>query len=69
MTETFLTKRDIATHLKVSTRTIDEWMASGVLPFVKLRGTVRFSPHLLQNIADSISTVIVSPAPDNREHL
>lgn len=69
MTETFLTKRDIATHLKVSTRTIDQWMASGVIPFVKLRGTVRFSPHLLHNIANSISTIIVSTVTDDGEHL
>lgn len=38
-----LTKREIATKLRVSARTVDQYMASGRLCFLKLGKTVRFS--------------------------
>ena len=37
-----LTKRELATKLRVSTRTVDEYMRRGRLCFVKLGKTVRF---------------------------
>ena len=37
-----LTKRELATRLRVSTRTVDHYMRSGRLCFVKLGKTVRF---------------------------
>lgn len=45
--EYLVTKKVLANHLNVSTRTIDKWMHDGVIPFIKMpggakRGTVRF---------------------------
>ena len=37
-----LTKTDLADRLRVKPRTIDNWMAEGRLPFLKLGKTVRF---------------------------
>ena len=41
-----LNKRELAKRLGVSTRSIDSWMKSGRLPYIKIgggrRGTVRF---------------------------
>jgi excisionase family DNA binding protein len=69
MTERFLTKKEIARQLSVTTRTVDKWRRNGVIPFVKLSGTVRFSPQLLQNIADSVSTIVQPIISDDRERL
>jgi excisionase family DNA binding protein len=38
-----LTKTDLAERLRVKPRTVDNWMAEGRLPFLKLGKTVRFS--------------------------
>ncbi|MEO5721663.1 MAG: helix-turn-helix domain-containing protein [Chthoniobacterales bacterium] len=41
-TDQLLTKRDLAERLQVSTRTIDGYMQSGRLCFLKIGRTVRF---------------------------
>jgi hypothetical protein len=39
-------KRDICARYNVSSRTVENWMASGVLPYVKISyGIVRFDPE------------------------
>ena len=37
-----LTKIDLAERLRVKPRTVDNWMAAGRLPFLKVGKTVRF---------------------------
>jgi excisionase family DNA binding protein len=47
-----LTKRELATKLRVSTRTVDDYMRRGRLCFVKLGKTVRFVwPDVLQKLS------------------
>ena len=41
--EGLLTKFDISSRLRISTRSVDEWMRKGRIPFLKIGGkTVRF---------------------------
>jgi len=44
--ERLLDKREVARRVRKTTRTVDQWMARGLLPFLKLpggrRGTVLF---------------------------
>lgn len=37
-----LTKRGLAPKLQISTRTLDDWMRKGRIPFLKLGKSVRF---------------------------
>jgi excisionase family DNA binding protein len=37
-----LTKRGLAPKLQISTRTLDEWMRKGRIPFLKVGKSVRF---------------------------
>jgi excisionase family DNA binding protein len=37
-----LTKKELAPHLRVGPRTLDEWMRKGRVPFLKIGKTVRF---------------------------
>lgn len=37
-----LEKPEIANRLKISTRTLDQWMRAGRVPFLKIGKTVRF---------------------------
>ena len=37
-----LRKPEVAKRLKVSVRTVDNWMAAGILPYYKVRRTVFF---------------------------
>jgi excisionase family DNA binding protein len=37
-----LTKRILAPKLQISTRTLDEWMRKGRIPFLKVGKSVRF---------------------------
>ena len=46
-----LTKRELANKLRVSTRTVDEYMRRGRVCFVKLGKTVRFRwPDVVEKI-------------------
>ena len=38
-----LTKRELAKRLKVSTRSIDNWVRDGLVPKIKICGTCRFN--------------------------
>ena len=38
----YLSKREAARYLAISLRTLDAWMAKGLVPFVKIEKTVRF---------------------------
>lgn len=53
----YLTKQDAADYLKVSKRTIDNLMASGSLPFIKLGGRiVRFPKSAIdRHIKDTLT--------------
>ena len=49
-----LEKPETANRLKISTRTLDQWMRAGRVPFLKIGKTVRFRwpdvlAHLTQN--------------------
>jgi len=41
-TDEILEKPETAERLKISTRTLDQWMRSGRIPFLKIGKTVRF---------------------------
>lgn len=50
-TDGLLTKRELAARLKVSTRTVDEYMRRRRLCFVKLGKTVRFRwPDIVEKL-------------------
>jgi excisionase family DNA binding protein len=42
-TKQYATKADVAKLFQVTTRTIDAWMARGLLPYLKIGRTARFS--------------------------
>jgi len=37
-----LTKRGLAPRLEISTRTLDDWMRRGFVPYIKIGKSVRF---------------------------
>lgn len=41
--EEFLNKRQLAARLKVTVRTIENWMAAGVVPYIKIKKVVLFT--------------------------
>jgi hypothetical protein len=38
-----ITKKEMAARMQVTTRTIDSWMARGLVPYRKIQRTVRFN--------------------------
>jgi len=42
VSEDLLTKQQIARRLAVSQRTIDYWRTSRTIPFIKVKGVIRF---------------------------
>ena len=52
----WFTKKEIAKILKVSDRTISNWMDSGKLEYFKPDGTVRISWEMLQRFVDRYSS-------------
>lgn len=40
--DVYLTKEEIAARLRLTPRTVNEWMAKDILPYYKLGRTVRF---------------------------
>jgi excisionase family DNA binding protein len=47
----FLTKKELALRLKITTRTIENWQRRGVLPFVKVGKIVLFHwPDVLEHL-------------------
>jgi len=48
-----LEKPETANRLKISTRTLDQWMRAGRVPFLKIGKTVRFRwPDVLAHLTD-----------------
>ena len=52
--EEFMNKRQLAERLKVTVRTIENWMAAGVVPYIKIKKVVLFTwadvvDHLRRN--------------------
>ena len=46
-----LTKRALAPKLRISTRTLDDWMRKGRIPFLKVGKSVRFRwPDVLEKL-------------------
>jgi excisionase family DNA binding protein len=46
-----LSKRGLAPKLQISTRTLDDWMRKGRIPFLKVGKTVRFRwPDVLEKL-------------------
>jgi excisionase family DNA binding protein len=49
--DALLTKSELAPKLKISGRTLDEWMRKGRVPFMKLGKSVRFRwPDVLEKL-------------------
>jgi len=47
-----LSKRGLAPKLQISTRTLDDWMRKGRIPFLKVGKTVRFRlPDVLEKLS------------------
>jgi excisionase family DNA binding protein len=47
----FLTKKELALRLKITTRTIENWQRRGVLPFVKVGKVVLFHwPDVVEHL-------------------
>ena len=52
-TDEILAKSETAQRLKISTRTLDQWMRAGRVPFLKIGKTVRFRwPDVLAHLQD-----------------
>ena len=50
-TDGLLKKDGLAPKLQISTRTLDDWMRTGRIPFLKLGKTVRFRlPDVLEKL-------------------
>jgi len=49
----FLPKKQVAEHLHVSVRTLDIWMARGILPYYKIGRMVRFRLSDIQECFDA----------------
>jgi len=52
-----LTKKELAPHLRVGPRTLDEWMRKGRVPFLKIGKTVRFR---LQDVLEKLEAFRVN---------
>jgi excisionase family DNA binding protein len=52
-----LSKRGLAPKLQISTRTLDDWMQKGRIPFLKVGKTVRFR---LADVLEKLSTYRVN---------
>lgn len=54
--KSFLTTRDVAERLQVSTRTIHNWKNCGMLPYLRISSSViRFDPDVVDGFAESYS--------------
>jgi predicted DNA-binding transcriptional regulator AlpA len=45
-------KAQVASFCQVTPRCIDQWMKTGILPYIKLGRTVRFRPSDIQSYMD-----------------
>ena len=60
-----LTKKELAAKLKVTTRTIENWQADGLLPYIKISSVVLFFwPEILNHLQTNFKVCrrgVVSP--------
>lgn len=53
--EKFLSNRDICQQLHISSRTLQNWRDTGVIPFIQIRGKILYKQsEILRLIADNI---------------
>ncbi len=51
-----LNRQELAKHLRISTRTVDEWRTERLIPFIKLRKVVIFYwPDVVQHLRENYS--------------
>lgn len=49
--DAMLNKKELATRLKVTVRTIENWQAAGLLPYIKISSVVLFHwPDVLEHL-------------------
>jgi len=52
--ETLMLRREVASHFRVTTRTVDRWVAAGILPAIRVRGITRFRRGDLDSISNPL---------------
>jgi excisionase family DNA binding protein len=50
----FITKKEIAHHLRIGVRSIDNWMVQGLIPYIKIGRAVRFN---IQQVEEHLNRV------------
>ena len=62
-TDTFrlYTKSELAKRCQVSTRSIDNWMREGKVPFLKIGRSVRFSPKRVEEFLQQFNQEAADP--------
>ena len=56
--DVMLNRREIAKHLRVSTRTISEWQEERIIPYIKVRKIVLFHwPDVVAHLRENYSVV------------
>ncbi len=60
----FIKKSDVARIASVSIRTVENWQKNGLLPYMRIRGVVRYRR---QDVEDALEAFIVNPRTRNRE--
>lgn len=60
----FIKKSDVAKIGSVSIRTVENWTKNGLLPYLKIRGVVRYRR---QDVEDALEAFIVNPRTRSRE--
>lgn len=57
----FVTKRALARHFECSIRTIDNWMAEGIIPYLKVGRLVRFRIDAVEASLDKFNQSETKP--------
>lgn len=60
----FIKKSDVARIGSVSIRTVENWTKSGVLPYLKIKGVLRYRR---KDVEDALEAFIVNRRTRNRE--
>lgn len=62
-----VTKREVATRFHKTTRTIDAWMAAGILPYYKIGRSVLFDwSDVQRHLAEYFRVSHFSPSTDKK---
>lgn len=60
--DNYITKKGMAVRMKVTPRTIDAWMAKGLVPYRKIGRTVRFDwPEVCKHLKSRSQPAAVNP--------